>query len=172
MNGKPEIVPAMKVGAFLDAFPELEEALVGISPQFQKLRNPVLRRTVAKVVTIRQAANTGNVPVEALVNTLREAAGQAPLNLDDVSEDYGGQKPAWLAEGLTVQRFDATETINDGGVPLPDILAAAEQLVAGAVLELVTPILPSPVIDQLRAKGFLSWTCEEDGSFSTFLLKG
>ena len=161
----------MKVGAFLDAFPELEDVLVRISPPFQKLRNPVLRRTVAKVATLRQAASAGNVPVETLVNTLREAAGQAVLNLEDVSDNYGGQKPAWLEEDRAVQQFDATGIINDGGVPLPDILAAAEQLADAEVLELITPILPSPVIDQLRAEGFSSWTCEKDDSFRTFLFK-
>ena len=45
-----------KVAALLDAYPELEGVLIGIAPPFKKLRNPVLRRSVAKVASLRQAA--------------------------------------------------------------------------------------------------------------------
>ena len=41
------ICPDTKVGALLEAYTALEPALIAIAPAFEKLRNPMLRRTVA-----------------------------------------------------------------------------------------------------------------------------
>jgi hypothetical protein len=46
------ITPQTKVGELLDAFPELENVLIQIAPPFKKLRNPILRRTVARVTRL------------------------------------------------------------------------------------------------------------------------
>ena len=43
------ISPKTKVGELLDAYPELESVLMEMSPAFEKLKNPILRRTVARV---------------------------------------------------------------------------------------------------------------------------
>jgi hypothetical protein len=66
----------MKVGELLEAYPDLEATLIGLAPEFAKLRNPILRRTVAKVATLHQAARIGGLDVRELVRTLRAAAGQ------------------------------------------------------------------------------------------------
>jgi len=42
------INPRTKVGELLDACPRLEEVLIAQAPVFEKLRNPVLRRTAAR----------------------------------------------------------------------------------------------------------------------------
>jgi hypothetical protein len=47
------ITPSTKVAALLDRFPELEELLIGIAPPFKKLKNPMLRRGVAKVASVK-----------------------------------------------------------------------------------------------------------------------
>ena len=47
----------------LEHCPELEDELLALSPAFAKLKNPILRRTVAKVATLCQAAGTGEIPV-------------------------------------------------------------------------------------------------------------
>ena len=46
------IGPETTVGAMIEAYPELESVLVEMAPAFAKLRNPVVRRTVAKVATL------------------------------------------------------------------------------------------------------------------------
>lgn len=43
------ISPETKIGALLDRFPNLERALLEMAPEFKKLRNPILRKTVAKI---------------------------------------------------------------------------------------------------------------------------
>lgn len=171
MKDKPEILPSMKVAQFLEAFPDLEDTLIGLSPQFKKLKNPVLRRTVARLVTLQQAAATGGLPVEELINALRESSGQPALHLTDVSEDYRGEHPVWLKEARPVERLDVTETIQSGGFPLPQVCESLSRMNPGSILELTSPILPVPMIDKLRAEGFQSWSQETDGVFRTFFLK-
>jgi hypothetical protein len=43
------ILPTTKVGALLDRYPELEDILIGLAPPFKKLKNPLLRKGVAKI---------------------------------------------------------------------------------------------------------------------------
>ena len=53
-ESKITISPKTKVGELLDAYPELEPVLMAMSPAFEKLKNPVLRKTVARVATLQQ----------------------------------------------------------------------------------------------------------------------
>jgi len=75
MSDRPAITPQMKVGQLLDAYPELEDVLIGIAPEFARLRNPVLRQTVARVTSLQQAAQVGGVGLGDLIARLRAAAG-------------------------------------------------------------------------------------------------
>src|SRR5262249_41576159 len=69
---KPAIDPDTTVGALLDAYPEAEAVLIDLAPAFAKLRNPVVRRTVAKVATLEHAAKIGGVSLRTLIGKLRE----------------------------------------------------------------------------------------------------
>ena len=79
------ITPATKVAELLESWPELEPVLVAQAPAFRRLKNPVLRRTVARVATLEQAAGVGGVAVRDLVAALRRAAG-----LDDAPPGESG----------------------------------------------------------------------------------
>ena len=50
------ITPKTKVMQLLDAYPALESLLIETIPAFEKLRNPVLRKTVARITSLQQAA--------------------------------------------------------------------------------------------------------------------
>ncbi|MBR9976721.1 MAG: DUF1858 domain-containing protein [Bacteroidetes bacterium] len=73
-----EITPQTKVAELLEAHPQLEDVLIDMAPAFRKLKTPLLRRTIARVATLRQAAMTGDLPVSDVVGRLREAVGQPP----------------------------------------------------------------------------------------------
>ena len=74
--GEPLIIsPQTKVSQLLNAYPGLEDVLIAQAPIFAKLRNPVLRRTVARVATLEKAAAMAGIPVSSLVSALRKAAG-------------------------------------------------------------------------------------------------
>ena len=65
-SGNIDITPETTVHRLLEAYPELEETLIGIAPPFKKLRNPLLRRSVAKVASLRHISSVGGVPLVSL----------------------------------------------------------------------------------------------------------
>ena len=64
-----------KVYELLEDYPHLEDVLSEISPAFAKLKNPILRRTIARVTTIQQAAAVAGIEAGEVVKRLRIAAG-------------------------------------------------------------------------------------------------
>jgi len=158
MSERPAITPDMKVGALLEAYPELEKVLIELAPVFAKLRNPVLRRTVAKVTTLRQAASVGGLSLGDMIGRLRSAAGCSDEWRDEDSDDAEAGRPAWMDTVRLQEVHDARQEIEADGHPLPTVLAALKELQPGEGYALVTPFTPAPMIDKARQLGFETWT--------------
>lgn len=149
------ITPKTKVGELLDNYPQLEEVLMQLSPAFAKLRNPVLRKTVARVASLQQAAVIGGVKTDELINSLRKEVGQDDLAEVTTEGNYLSDKlPEDFDEQKIVIRYDATATINSGESPMNSILDQSHRLGPGEIMELKTPFLPAPIIDMLQKKGY------------------
>lgn len=149
------ITPKTKVGEMLDSYPPLEEVLLRLSPAFAKLKNPVLRKTVARVATLQQAAVIGKMKTDDLINTLRREIGQGDFTETGEEGNYFSDKlPEGFPEKNIAIRFDAVRAINSGESPMSDILSKSHQLKEGDIMELRTPFLPVPIIDMLKNKGY------------------
>lgn len=148
-----------KIAALLDAYPELEDTLLGLSPAFAKLRNPVLRRTVAKVTTVQQAAKIAGISPGVMVRELRRAAGLATGRIDktDNDETQDDDRPEWFDEAKIAVRFDARPVIEAGQSPMAEILRLSKELAHGEIMELTAPFRPEPIMDMLRSQGFGVW---------------
>lgn len=172
MDQRFDITPETKVAALLEHYPELEEVLIGLAPPFKKLRNPVLRKSVAKVASLRQAAAVGRVPIEQMINLLREKVGQQPLEIapsDDESSYYSSQ-PSWFDEKRVAVSLVESE-IDPDVMPLTPLMQTARGLAEGEIVELVTTYLPAPGIDIMRRKGFLVWSTEQGDVVKTYFTK-
>ncbi len=155
-----EITPDTKLHALLQTYPELENKLLEMSPAFAKLRNPVLRATVAKVATLRQVAQVGGLSLGTLINTLREATGQATGTF--APESGSETTPAWFEAQRITQRLDARSMLAQGEHPLNQVLSEIQSLGDGDIYELTTPFLPAPLLDAVRKKGFAVWSVTEE----------
>ncbi|MDT8325448.1 MAG: DUF1858 domain-containing protein [Bacteroidota bacterium] len=167
------ITPKTKVGALLDAYPELEDVLIDMAPAFRKLKNPVLRRTIAKVATLQQAALTGDVPVGTVIRRLREAVGQETGDWPVTSST--GQSPAepppsWL-HAVPTEEIDAGPMIDRGENPLHEAIAAVARMPGGAILRIRAPFYPAPLVDTLRGMGNDVHTEEGGGTWSVHVRK-
>jgi hypothetical protein len=172
METKLIITPKTKIAELLDAYPDLENVLIDLAPAFKKLQNPVLRKTVARVTSIRQAAAIGKIPVETVVNKLRGLTGQGKL--ENIQENHGlsADKPGWFDEKKIRMTFDASEMIAGGGHPLTKVMQDLKDWKAGGIYELKTPFLPAPLIDKVKEKGFLVWSLEKaPGYFLNYFFK-
>lgn len=167
-----EITPSTKVKELLDAFPELEETLIGIAPPFKKLRNPILRRSVAKIATLKNVSSVGNIPLDELINRLREAVGQSTTHDSYDDEDYYFEKPSWFSTDRVVASIDEAKLEDKDKMTLVTILQQAQKASKGEIIELVTTFLPAPGIDIMKSKGYSVWTMkEENGKVRSYFLK-
>lgn len=147
------ITPETKVGVLLEAYPEAEAALIAIAPQFKALRNPVLRRTVAKVATLEQAARVAGMSTKNLVQSLRIALGVESDAVDDGSESAtnGNQVPSWVLLDAEAT-IDAGALLDAGETPVGIVSKTLAELATGEVLVVAAPFQPAPMIDSLRGK--------------------
>ncbi len=149
----------IKVSDLLDAYPHLEGTLLDLSPAFSKLRNPILRRTVAKVTTLQQAAKVAGVSPILLLETLRQAAG-LPIDNSNESIDIDNEqkdKPEWFGKMNITIRFDARPIIESGENPMQEIIRLSKELQNNQIMELTAPFKPLPIMDLLKSKGFEVW---------------
>jgi hypothetical protein len=169
-NTKLMITPKTKVGEILDAYPQLENVLLELSPSFAKLRNPILRKTVARVASLQQAAIVGGLKVEELVNRLRKEVGQDSIvgNIEN-GEYIVAITPYWYSNDKIGHRFDASPIINSGGSPMAEILSIVKNLQSDEILELKTPFVPAPIIDKLKEKGYNVFSMEKGNTVITFI---
>lgn len=170
---RPDIDADLKVARLLDHYPELEGPLVELAPEFRKLKNPVLRKTIAKITSLRQAATIAGIPAMDLVNRLRVIAGLAPQEHSaEHQQELMGPRPEWAGDPKPLQKFDATEIIQTGGMPLNQIMDDLEKLPPGGIYLLITPLLPAPLLEKARKKGFITWTQQlEPAVFYSYIIR-
>lgn len=80
--------PDQKISTILKEHPELLDVLAVQSRAFSRLKNPVMRRTFARMVTVSQAAGVAGIPLADLLHTLNGAVGVA-LDPADLSIALG-----------------------------------------------------------------------------------
>ena len=139
------LTPKTTVHTLLKEYPFLLDFLAGYHPEFKKLTNPVLRRTVGRMATLDAVAEQGNVPLNRLTDDIasevERQTGKRPPIADVAHADT--MDPARLAElhaivkdlhaGKTVEevkpRFE--ELIQD--VEATEIAAMEQKLIEGGV---------------------------------------
>ena len=159
------ITPKTKIFDLLEAYPDLEDVLITSAPEFKKLRNPVLRKTIARITSISQAAVIGNLNVEDLVNRLREKAGQSSLDqIEEAGHTYNTLLPGWFNNNLIINTIDIREMLNRGEQPVHEVLSAAKKLTGDDILEIIAPFIPAPLIDKATGLGYAHWLDKRSGS--------
>jgi hypothetical protein len=168
------IVPSTKVAALLDQYPELEEVLIDLAPPFRKLKNPLLRKSVAKVASLKQAATAARMPLADLINTLRRAVGQQPYQCEPTDEaaSYLTAQPDWMDPANIVATIDEREATDADEMTLVTVLRAVAPSEPGQIVELITTFIPAPGIDLMKGKGLLVWSTEDEtGVVRTYVSK-
>ena len=154
------ITPKTKVLQLIEAYPQLESVLIAMVPAFRKLQNPVLRKTVAKVASLQQAAAVGNVKTEELINRLRREVGQ-DLYAEGPGAAYRTVRPSWFDEKLVAKELDARPLLAAGEQPVNQVMADFAAMTAGTIYKLNAPFLPAPLIDKGSSLGLEHWLVKE-----------
>ena len=165
MSAKEPTAPfraADRVSDVLARDETLVEVFVRHSAHFEKLRNRALRRAMARLVTVEQAARVASVELDVLLRDLNEAAGatsthpvragSAPLGQAEVSTvPIPARRPSDLPEVL----LDLRDDMRSGREPFSSIMAAVRGLENGQVLRLRTIFEPVPLFAVMAKRGFL-----------------
>ncbi len=167
---KVDITPDTKVADLLKDYPQLEDTLQQFSPAFAALRNPVLRRTVAKVTSLQQAAKVGGVAISDMVNTLRAEVGLSSLLDASTDNDVQSAASLQMPSSPVVATLDVRPIIDSGDQPKDAVLKSAEELRSNESLLLISPFPPIPLIDALRKRGFkIIMHPPQDGLVKTYV---
>ena len=173
MDNKNELIitPKTKVSQLIETYPQLEDVLIEYAPAFKKLKNPVLRKTIARITTLQQAAAIGNVKVEDMINRLRKEVGQDKVT-DSTVSGYNYSKPEWFSEDNIVTEFSAVEMLARGEHPVNQVMADLNNMDEGKIYKLITPFLPAPLIDKassLNCRHWIDKTSEDE--FDIYFIK-
>lgn len=166
-----KITPETKIGALLESFPRLEDVLLEMAPEFKKLKNPLLRKTIARVTSLRQAAALAKIPLSEMINALRDEAGIMERFIPDgEAGPLSSEAPSWFSSTQIARRLDARVMLERGEQPIQKVFSECKNLKDGEIFELITPFLPAPLIERARQQGYLVWVSEEEnGTVKTYL---
>lgn len=154
------ILASWKVSDVLRRHPDLVETFVAMSPAFRPLRNPIGRRTQARLVTVAQAASIAGIEPAALVRALNTAAGLTPAQAEPTPA-IGGADPAaappWVEHATIAGELDVRPLLHRGEEPFTGIMQAANAIPIGQALRVHAPFEPLPLYDALARRGFAAW---------------
>lgn len=157
------ITPKTKIFDLLEAYPQLEDVLISAAPQFKKLTNPLLRKTITKITNLSQAATIGNLNVEMLINTLRKEVGQENILSTTEKGNINFEMPEWFSEGKVGAEIDVREMLHRGEHPVHEVLDAIKKLNDDEILRMIAPFNPVPLIEKSLSLGHRHWVKKLSG---------
>lgn len=173
MTAPIPITPKTRVAELLEAYPDLEQVLISAAPAFSKLNNPVLRRTIARVTSLRRAAEIAGISTRDLVGRLRRAAGlpeEPSLETDEGADLAPADGPAaWVDAARVRWTVDADALLADGAEPISEVSHRAAQLERGDLGLIRSSFRPAPLIEWLESRGFRVAVVSSDESHATFI---
>ena len=147
-----------KISGLLKESADALEAIISISPKFEKLRNPLLRKIMAGRTSIAMASKIGGCTIADFFNKLKPLGFEIDSSIAPVNNEKK-QMPAFLN---TIQKDQLTEldvrpVIAAGKDPLSLILQKIKWLKPGQVLKIINSFYPQPLILLLEKQGFESF---------------
>jgi len=151
------ITPRTTIFDLLEAYPQLENVLIEAAPPFKKLKNPILRKTIARITSLSQAAIIGGVSVDTLIHTLRSEVGQESVEIVAEQSQYVISMPNWYADERVVQTIDTREMLERGEHPVHMVFAELQKMSEGQIVKIIAPFVPAPLIDKSLSLGYSHW---------------
>ena len=149
------INPNTKIAPILKQNPKALDAIVSISPKFEKLRNPILRKVMAGRTTLTAASRLGGCNVEDFFSKLEPLGFEIDRNTKAVEEEKK-PVPAFITSLKKEQliELDVRPVIASGSDPLNIIMEKVKTVQPGQVLKIINTFEPTPLILMLEKKGF------------------
>jgi uncharacterized protein (DUF2249 family) len=163
-----------KIATILKQNPDALEAIISITPKFEKLRNPLLRKLMAGRTSISMASKISGCGI----NTLFEKLAPLGFSIDNSKvPDKNEEKPV-LPEFFNalkpeqIIQFDVRPIIEANEDPLSLIIKKVKSIQPGEALKIINSFEPAPLILLLKNQGFESYVdVIEDQLVETYFYK-
>lgn len=146
-----------KIASLVKHHADALEAIVSISPNFTKLRNPLLRKVIAGRTSIAMASKLGGCSVEDFFNKLQPLGFEIDRSAVTIDKTEGNNPvPEFMKNihaGKTIE-LDVRPVIETGKDPLHIILQKVKALQTGHVLKIINSFEPTPLMLLLGKQGF------------------
>lgn len=145
-----------KISTLLKANPEALEAIISLSPKFNKLRNPILRKLMASRTSIAMAGKVAGVSVNDFFEKLQPLGFEVDENTTTENEIISAPLPEFLKNALkeNITELDVRPVIESGNDPFNLIIKTVKQIPQAGILKLVNSFEPVPLIPILTKQGF------------------
>lgn len=144
-----------RISQLIKAHPEALEAIAGMDPKLQKLRNPFLRRALAGRTTIAMASKITGCKINDFFDRLKPLGFKIDVDPGAIKEEKT-ELPVFirsLAKDQIID-FDVRDLLASGKDPLNPILEKVNALSPGEALRVINTFKPVPLINMLEKKGF------------------
>lgn len=155
MNSGTEIIDGNTiVKTLLDAKQEeVINALIKLNKNFRKLRNPFLRKLLARRVRVADACKVANCTISDFLKAMQQIGFTIAETAEPASQ---AQATFTNPPEQLVTEFDVRPILAANQDPLKEILKKTQQLKKGEYLRIINTFEPTPLITLLNQKGFQS----------------
>lgn len=150
-----------KIADILKLHPDALEAIISISPKFNKLRNPLLRRLMASRASISMASKIGGCSENDFFDKLQPLGfiiDRTTAATDGVSASQPTPDFLINISADNIVELDVREILESGKDPFNLILESIKHLKAKQVLKLINSFEPIPLIQLLERKGYKTYS--------------
>lgn len=162
-----------KITQLIKEHPQALEAVIDVSPKFEKFRNPELRKVFVGRTTIQMAADMAGCEVSDIFDNLKPLGfdiSDETISTEEVSDEF----PDFIKDLATDQiiDFDVRPMLAQGNDPLTLILGKIKTVEPGQALKIINTFEPIPLINMLEKQGFKTFSTHiNDNLVETYFLK-
>ena len=164
-----KITQDTKISKILKEKPEAIDVIAGINQNFRKLQNPILRRSLATRVSVKDAAKIGKVPVNEFLKALEQTGFEVEYADTQLNQE---QPEALLPPDFSnreIVELDVRPIIAEGKDPFGYINKTAKKIKPEQILLIINDFEPIPLVDYLIGKNFIHWMKQDDeGNYLTY----
>lgn len=153
------INPQTKIADLIKSHPDALEAIITLSPDFKKLRNPVLRKLMAGRTSISMAARIGGCKPDDFFDILKPLGFVSDHSVQEEEIIHRKSLKEFVKdiEAAHIIPLDVRAMLAEGNDPLRLIQQHIKELKNGQVLKIINTFEPTPLIKLLEKQGFESY---------------
>lgn len=142
------------------------EALINLNKNFKRLKNPILRKLLARRVSIADACRIAGCSISDFIGTMKQVGFAVEMEITEEPPDL--PKPAFK-QASRYRELDVRPILAQDKDPLKEILANISSLEENEGLKLINTFEPMPLIHLLADRGFSHFTSSpQPGLFITY----